>query len=328
VILLPELFVKTAIKVFDIDSIFGELDEAIINTQNRHLPTMRDWQEKYDTTTDSVLRPPYGEIPGWRKTGRLVVPPDLSLKHKIMFHVHDAVGSKHPNLAKMLQQMLQSYWWPDTEEWVTKYVKNCERCHGHLPTIRATSSPHVTLLSKVHETQKEHCTTLKEWNTLHSIEEEQGSWLKDGHLVVPLDEELKRKILQVLHDAPTAGHPSQDKTFIQVSHVYWWPGMRTWITDYVVGCATCQQNKNITHQKRTPLYHIPTMEDALPFQQIALDLITGLLPNGPHVRRDTGSGKPTVFGSQFSQFQVWVEPEQTHTPSQPLPTVYGFFMGH
>jgi len=47
----------------------------------------------------------------------------------------------------------------------------------------------------------------------------------------------------------------------------------------------------------------------------------------PRVRCDTGSGKPAVFGSRFSQFQVQVEPEQTRTPSQPLPTVYGFSVG-
>ena len=58
--------------------------------------------------------------------------------------------------------------------------------------------------------------------------------------------------------------------------------MRTWITDYVAGCATCQQNKNVTHRKHTPLYRIPTADDILPFQQIALDLITGLPPNGLH----------------------------------------------
>jgi len=58
--------------------------------------------------------------------------------------------------------------------------------------------------------------------------------------------------------------------------------MQTWVTDYVAGCAICQQNKNVTHRKRTPLYCIPTPENALPFQHIALDLITGLPPNGPH----------------------------------------------
>jgi len=58
--------------------------------------------------------------------------------------------------------------------------------------------------------------------------------------------------------------------------------MWTWVTNYVAGCAICQQNKNITHRQCTPLYRIPTPEDSLPFQQIALDLITGLPPNGPH----------------------------------------------
>jgi len=45
VVLPPELFVKTAIQVFDIDSIFGELDEAITNTQDQYLPMMKDWQK-------------------------------------------------------------------------------------------------------------------------------------------------------------------------------------------------------------------------------------------------------------------------------------------
>src|SRR5229473_2356304 len=56
--------------------------------------------------------------------------------------------------------------------------------------------------------------------------------------------------------------------------------MKTWIADYITGCATCQQNKNLTHRPRIPLYHITTPEDSLPFQQIAMDLITGL----PNVR--------------------------------------------
>ncbi len=52
--------------------------------------------------------------------------------------------------------------------------------------------------------------------------------------------------------------------------------MKTWIADYVAGCTTCQQNKNLTHRPRIPLYRITTPEDSLPFQQIAMDLITGL----------------------------------------------------
>ena len=54
--------------------------------------------------------------------------------------------------------------------------------------------------------------------------------------------------------------------------------MKAWVADYVAGCATCQQNKNLTHRPRIPLYRITSPEDTLPFQQIGMDLITGL-PN-------------------------------------------------
>jgi len=189
------------------------------------------------------------------------------------------------------------------EAWVTKYVENCEQCHHGPATARTTSPMTTSLCSKIHEAQEQHRIVLKEWSSLHSINkevsEEQSNWQKEGCLVIPPDEQLKRKILQVLHDAPTAGHPGRDETFTQVSQTYWWPRMRTWVTDYVAGCAVCQQNKNVTHRKNTPLYRIPTPEDARPFQQIALDLITGLPPNGPHdlvlTIVDHGCSRAAVF---------------------------------
>jgi hypothetical protein len=52
--------------------------------------------------------------------------------------------------------------------------------------------------------------------------------------------------------------------------------MNQWITNYIRGCVICQQNKILMHRKKTPLYRIITKEGALPFQQVAMDLITGL----------------------------------------------------
>jgi hypothetical protein len=78
------------------------------------------------------------------------------------------------------------------------------------------------------------------------------------------------------HDHPTAGHPGRDETIQRAKHWDQWPGMNQWIANYIKGCATCQQNKILTHRKKTPLYRITTDEQALPFQQIAMDLITGL----------------------------------------------------
>ena len=52
--------------------------------------------------------------------------------------------------------------------------------------------------------------------------------------------------------------------------------MNQWITDYIKGCATCQQNKIQTHKKKTPPFEITTTPNMKPFSQIALDLIMGL----------------------------------------------------
>ena len=79
-----------------------------------------------------------------------------------------------------------------------------------------------------------------------------------------------------MHDHPTAGHPGRDETLRQTKAKYHWPGMKEWIADYVKGCAICQQMKINTHPRKTPLYRISTTEDMLPFQTVAMDLITGL----------------------------------------------------
>jgi len=74
------------------------------------------------------------------------------------------------------------------------------------------------------------------------------------------------------------------RTFTQVSHAYWWPGdakhgLQTTLQD--VRCAN--RNKNVTHRKRMPLYHIPTPDDALPIPTDSLRTsLLDLPPNGPH----------------------------------------------
>jgi transposase InsO family protein len=89
-------------------------------------------------------------------------------------------------------------------------------------------------------------------------------------------EETKRSILRLHHDSVVGGHLGRDQTYNSVAKAHKWTGMRDWIAEYVKGCATCQQNKPITHPKKTPLYRIPVPPEAMPFQVIALDLITQL----------------------------------------------------
>ena len=78
------------------------------------------------------------------------------------------------------------------------------------------------------------------------------------------------------HTHPSAGHSGRDETIQKAKQIQSWTGMKAWIVDYVKGCATCQQNKILTHHSKTPLYWITTEEGTLLFQRVAMDLITGL----------------------------------------------------
>jgi len=184
----PPLPQASHLRVFDIDSIYGTLDEEVAALQREYRPLMKDWEGRYGTTTVSLLKPPFGEIAGWRKDGKLAVPPNLT---------------------------------------------------------------------------------------------------------------IKREIMKVVHEGLITGHPGRDETIAQTQRNYWWPDMRAWIAEYVQGCATCQQNKIVTHRTRPPMYKIPTDPAALPFQQIAMDLIIGLPESNRHdsilTIVDHGCSRAAVF---------------------------------
>jgi hypothetical protein len=52
--------------------------------------------------------------------------------------------------------------------------------------------------------------------------------------------------------------------------------------EYIKGCATCQQNKNLTHRVKTPMFQIPSTISAKLFSHITMDLITGLSKSEGH----------------------------------------------
>jgi hypothetical protein len=101
-------------------------------------------------------------------------------------------------------------------------------------------------------------------------------FINTTHTNTNYSEDMKRNLMVLYHDHPTAGHPGRDETIRKVQQSHNWIGMKQWIADYIKGCAICQQNKIQTHKRKTPLYKITTTEGALPFQQVAMDLITEL----------------------------------------------------
>jgi hypothetical protein len=101
-------------------------------------------------------------------------------------------------------------------------------------------------------------------------------WRVQGKIAVPPDDTLKKEILHRFHDLEIRGHPGRDPTITIIRQHFWWPDMNEWIAQYVRGCAKCQQGKNLTKRAKVPLYRIPTPTNALPFQIVAMDLITQL----------------------------------------------------
>ena len=64
-----------------------------------------------------------------------------------------------------------------------------------------------------------------------------------GKNYIPRNTELRREIVQNFHDHETAGHPGEIGTYNAVRQHYWWPGLRTFVKNYVQGCGICQQFK-------------------------------------------------------------------------------------
>ncbi len=50
-------------------------------------------------------------------------------------------------------------------------------------------------------------------------------------------------VLQLLHDAPSAGHPGRDRTLAAARSKYYWPTMRIDIERHVSRCLSCAQTK-------------------------------------------------------------------------------------
>jgi hypothetical protein len=128
--------------------------------------------------------------------------------------------------------------------------------------------------------QKQFTALMQKWKTKYHLTTT-TVWgrkllLAQGRIVLPPHHQLRKDMIKYYHNMPTAGHDGRDETIRKVSRNLWWPGINAWVTNFVKGCATCQQNKNLTHRKKVPLYSFPAATSPFPFKEVALNLITQL----------------------------------------------------
>ncbi|KAG2776602.1 hypothetical protein Pcac1_g12952 [Phytophthora cactorum] len=94
-------------------------------------------------------------------------------------------------------------------------------------------------------------------------------------IVVPIDYDLRMWIMYEYHDAPAAGHPGREKTYVLLTRDFYWNHQYKWVRKYVRACEVCQRVKPAAFSQ-APLQSLPTPSEC--WQSISMVFVFGLPP--------------------------------------------------
>ena len=97
-----------------------------------------------------------------------------------------------------------------------------------------------------------------------------------GRNYIPKDLDLRRYLFKQHHNAETSGHPGELETYNTVRQHYWWPGMRTFVNNYMKGCGICQRFKIDRSPSKPALMPTEGAKTTRPFAYCSMDLIADL----------------------------------------------------
>ncbi len=120
-----------------------------------------------------------------------------------------------------------------------------------------------------------------------------GTSAKTQVTQVVIPSSLIETVLKLLHDTPSAGHPSRDRTLFMARAKYYWPTMRLDIERHIARCLSCAETKGTIHTAPILEYPLP----AGPFDVVGIDLLQ--LPHSIQ-----GSIYVLVCIDHFSRFTV------------------------
>ncbi|KAK9139993.1 hypothetical protein Scep_009674 [Stephania cephalantha] len=95
-----------------------------------------------------------------------------------------------------------------------------------------------------------------------------------GQLWIPSVAELRDEILQEAHRSRFTVHPGRTKMYADMRRLFWWPVMKTDVSDYVRACEICQRVK-AEHRRPEGLLQ-PLLIPQWKWEHIAMDFIYGL----------------------------------------------------
>ena len=112
------------------------------------------------------------------------------------------------------------------------------------PQLFALATTFSSLDDRAHARQLQQQSQLSCWAGTFPLKKVGDLYWYGDRLVIMDDLPLRRGVISLYHDSPTAGHPGISNTTWAIARDYWWPGMKQTITEYIKGCTLCQSRKN------------------------------------------------------------------------------------
>ncbi|GJV46787.1 putative reverse transcriptase domain-containing protein [Tanacetum coccineum] len=147
--------------------------------------------------------------------------------------------------------------------------------------VRAMSiTIHSGLKTKILEAQSEASKDLKaptEWLRgleRHSEQQDAGEIYFFDCIWIPSVGGVRKLIMDEAHTSRYSVHPGADKMYYDLRDLYWWPGMKRDIAEYVSRCLTCSKIK-AEHQKPSGFLQQPEIPE-WKWEKITMDFVTKL----------------------------------------------------
>ncbi|KAL0192023.1 hypothetical protein M9458_010319, partial [Cirrhinus mrigala] len=118
-----------------------------------------------------------------------------------------------------------------------------------------------------------------QWDIMTEITESQNTEppppeCPHDHTYVPLN--LRRRVMQWVHNSPSAGHPGITATIQLITNRFWWSSLQRDVINFVRNCSICHISKS-SHQRPAGLLQ-PLPIPQRPWSHVSIDFITDL-PN-------------------------------------------------
>ena len=91
---------------------------------------------------------------------------------------------------------------------------------------------------------------------------------------IPDVPEIKKSILEEGHRSRLSIHPGATKMYHDLRKLFWWPGMKRDVAEFMYSCLTCQKSK-IEHQKPSGMMQ-PLNIPEWKWDSISMDFVMGL----------------------------------------------------